>query len=563
MAMTGARVTHNGANNNNKPSVGNRGSIIGNPAGRSHGTSGSSGSSGSSSSTNKTGNRSGRNRDDDTKSFITSWLLNIASSNFVLDTLLVVVMLVHLSMCPYTKVEESFNLQAMHDILYHQTDLDNYDHLEFPGVIPRSFIGALLVSTLSYPFVWLSQYYMLWNKLASQYVVRAVLGLLGIASLSFMRRSIARQFGRDTAVVFTLVLLSQFHLLFYLSRPLPNIFALALVTLAYGCWLRDKYSSMVALLTVSIFVFRSEVLVLAGPVVLALLVTRRLSFLRFVLIGAITAALAIGVSVLVDSYFWRRTLYPEMEVFLFNTVENRSHEWGTMPWHWYFSSALPRALLLWFPVGLIAPVIVERRRLTPFILPTLLFIILYSFLPHKELRFIIYVLPILSMSASVLIAKVFRQLGKGTMYKLMALGFVAAIVANATISAGFLYVSSLNYPGGHAFTRLHQVESGRLDQPLNVHIDNLAAITGVSRFGQLSSKWTYSKKERDVEYLDYDLLIAPNRTASEDGLGFNTKDSVSGFVKLQRTSSPPYIQVIQEEQLFILSKKPQQAIPVR
>ena len=38
------------------------------------------------------------------------------------------VMLLHLVVCPYTKVEESFNVQATHDILYHGLNIEKVSH---------------------------------------------------------------------------------------------------------------------------------------------------------------------------------------------------------------------------------------------------------------------------------------------------------------------------------------------------------------------------------------------------------------------------------------------------
>ena len=61
------------------------------------------------------------------------------------DHVLLLVVVAHVALAPFTKVEESFGLQATHDLLFHGADVRAYDHLEFPGVVPRSFAGAVAV----------------------------------------------------------------------------------------------------------------------------------------------------------------------------------------------------------------------------------------------------------------------------------------------------------------------------------------------------------------------------------------------------------------------------------
>ncbi|XP_021433261.1 dol-P-Man:Man(7)GlcNAc(2)-PP-Dol alpha-1,6-mannosyltransferase [Oncorhynchus mykiss] len=146
---------------------------------------------------------------------------------------------------------------------------------------------------------------------------------------------------------------SQFHLMFYSTRPLPNVFAMPI-------------------------------------------------------------ALTVGI----DSFFWNKLIWPEGQVLWYNTTLNKSSNWGTAPFLWYFYSALPCGLgcaVLFVPLGLL------DRRTRTLLLPTVGFILLYSFLPHKELRFILYTFPVLNIVAARGCSYILNNYHKYWMYKLGSL----------------------------------------------------------------------------------------------------------------------------------------------
>lgn len=62
----------------------------------------------------------------------------------------------------------------------------------------------------------------------AQIVVRAILGLVNAAALIRYKNGLAESFGVDVARWFVLLQASQFHVIYYASRTLPNMFAFAL-----------------------------------------------------------------------------------------------------------------------------------------------------------------------------------------------------------------------------------------------------------------------------------------------------------------------------------------------
>ena len=261
----------------------------------------------------------------------------------------------------------------------------------------------------------------------------------------------------------------------------------------------------------------------------------------------------------------------------FNTVKNKSSDWGVSPFHWYFTKALPKSLLGGFFLlflGVLKIRLKQRRQKSPKkgrfalfafglevaingrifeqFLPALSFVALYSFLPHKELRFIMPALPIFNVVASEGLASICElvlqaRLGSGEGSKgtyadngsdskpkddsrlrrrrsatsvststnseaaqrvrvgtssitnttkaiifAFALGGLALVALSFAGTAIFLASSHHNYPGGLALSKLHRHYDDAMGEcetcKVVVFIDNAAAMTGINRFGEIGGE---------------------------------------------------------------------------
>lgn len=432
--------------------------------------------------------------------------------------------LLHLYISPYTKVEESFNLQAIHDILEYGVPISDaaakfnalFDHMTFPGAVPRTFIGSLLVSGLTEPLVWLSKA----QGRAAQFEARAVLGLITSSSLSWFARSVNRSYGPQAALWYVVLQSSQFHIWYYASRTLPNTFACCLSNVGLALLMNDPTSRLgntkrkrlgLYLITIATVNFRSELaLLLAAQCIWMIAGTKNVNqivnILKHVCIHAVLPGALLGVllTVSIDSYFWQTKflLWPELTAFLSNILPKAGSQgasaWGTEPFYWYLTSALPRLLMNSAAIlasFMVIPVTWSDGRVFDHLVPSILYVLSYSILPHKETRFMFPVVPALTLVAALTCTRMTLNKHKSAGRKLFVQLVAVWVPLTALLSHGVLLpLSANNYPGGEALGALHSYvfenwESAGMDHvrrgtkpEIRVHLTNLALQSGVTKF---------------------------------------------------------------------------------
>ncbi|XP_049820403.1 GPI mannosyltransferase 3 [Aethina tumida] len=258
----------------------------------------------------------------------------------------------------------------------------------------RSYIYPLIIAG----FYKLLEIVGLDNPLALIYGPKVLQALLSAYSdLCFYKWS-----GTKKWAVFTIA--SSWFWFYAGSRTLINSFECALSTIAlyHFPWPgKGKEDNNIFIWIIAIlFVVRPTSVILWVPICLYHLTVVKGSVLKTIFLRYIPIGVTILVtSVLLDSWMHGNLLVSSFEFLKYNLYHNIGVFYGSHPWHWYLSTGLPTILGIQLIPFLIATLVVlKNRRVHPnelILLGSVVFTTaVYSFLPHKEFRFLLPLLPI-------------------------------------------------------------------------------------------------------------------------------------------------------------------------
>jgi len=266
---------------------------------------------------------------------------------------------------------------------------------------------------------------------------------------------------------------------------------------------------------------RSEIVLLTGVICFVdlLLAPSPTQYLLTVLPAILlSGVLSTAATVAVDTHLWSAPSFPELEGLLFNVIGGHSSEWGVEPWNYYLLS-LPKLLL-----NPLAPVLIAGsifiawkssfsfvdtlRKLRYIILVPLLYVSGFSLLAHKEWRFVIYILPLLTVATSISASYIHQTRSTSRLTRLLYTLLILSLPITLLTSLSMGAISSTNYPGACALDALHRMSNVT---NATVYLDVPTRMTGATLPLCTREGWTYVKSEdetvlesaeywRDVDY---------------------------------------------------------------
>eukprot|EP01083_Nonionella_stella_P282701 961987_1 len=250
------------------------------------------------------------------------------------------------------------------------------------------------------------------SRIGTFYGIRLVLSMISAYCELKFANAVRHRFGANMAT-YTLGFLAFSSGMFNASSAyLPSSMAMYTVTLSYSAWMEFKYARAVFWMGVTGLVAWPFALVLGG--FMAVDVLANFGLWKTVRAGVLTAAVCLLTSVAVDWYYYRKFVVAVLNIFVYNsntTGEIGQNLYGVEPWTFFFANLFLNfniAFLLALvspPIALVSLILLRSYRhfVWTFLKISAMSYVAFAFfswMPHKEERFLFILYPLLCMAAA-------------------------------------------------------------------------------------------------------------------------------------------------------------------
>ena len=260
-----------------------------------------------------------------------------------------------------------------------------------------------------------------WAVLVQPYVTHCLLVLLGDLFLWHGAKRYVGQNGARIAMLLTLVNRSQTE---FITRCFTNGVEQVLSVIAFYFYLGQKerftFHTVVLTATITLSFMMRNTSPIGWIPLLAIKVLFEGAFLPFLLAGVFVAVPIIGLVVAIDTFYylgavdgqnWVLTSYNFMKL---NVVEGLSEFFGTDPAWFYLLVFMPAIFTVMYPAVLVSLFThfktMQAKNLSPYLTYyNAFYLAVFSAIPHKELRFLIPVVPFAFVMTGELLAQMLKK----------------------------------------------------------------------------------------------------------------------------------------------------------
>lgn len=263
-------------------------------------------------------------------------------------------------------------------------------------------IRSLVLSSLTASFLNLFSFLGISSPYSKAFILRLMVMFLGLFSIRYFAKVGASFFkhSNERKLLFSLsyfLWFIPFLSVRYSSESISGLLFLLALAIYFDDSKRRKPFVMIGVLFGLSFLVRFQILFAIVPFVLWSLFSGHQNF-NYWLRTLLYFVMILLLGVIIDS-----VLYNELTVsfyrYLLNVLSSKGEGFGVSPWNFYYDKMIFSGS---WPLGqffiLAVLLLIIFRPLNPFLIVVLVFVIVHSIVPHKELRFvfpIVFLLPIL------------------------------------------------------------------------------------------------------------------------------------------------------------------------